>query len=95
MLGGDNTSTNRVKYLKMTANRILNGINGVNVGMNILYTPARIQSIVHLSQEGAHLNATLESLEMIFDTGDLVVDAIRGKHLMQTHPNAFGKISAI
>jgi Ca2+-binding RTX toxin-like protein len=93
MIGGDNSSSQRIKYLKTTANRILNGINGVNVGMNILYTPARIQSIVLLSQEGDHLRATRDSFEMVFDNADLVVDVIRGKHLMQTHPKIFRNLA--
>ena len=93
MLGGDKSSSNRVNYLKTTANRILNGINGVNVGMNILYTPARIQSIALLSQEGDHLRASRDSFEMIFDNADLVVDVVRGKHLMQTHPKMFRNLA--
>ena len=93
MMGGDKSSSNHVKFLKTTANRILTGINGINVGMNILYTPARIQSIALLSREGDHLRASRDSFEMIFDNADLVVDVIRGKHLMQTHPKIFRNLA--
>lgn len=94
MLDGDGVSNQRKQFIKLTANRILNGMNGMNVGMNILYTPSRIKEILQLSNEGNHLSSGINAVEMIFDNGDLAIDLVRTKHLMQSNPKVFSNLAA-
>ncbi|APJ03098.1 calcium-binding protein [Silvanigrella aquatica] len=86
-------SSNRKQTISTITNRVVNGINSVNVGMNILYTPARIQSIARMSGEGDHLRASRDSIEMIFDHGDLIVDVIRGPQLLQSHAKLYRNLA--
>lgn len=93
LLANTSNSNHKKLFLKLTANKILNGINGINVGMNILYTPVRIKEIIQLSQQNEHLKATRNSVEIIFDAGDLVVDTIRGKSLLLAHPKVYANLA--
>ncbi len=91
----ENTTRSDTKkyYIKLTANKILNGINSVNIGMNLLYTPMRIKEIIQLSDNNEHLKATRNSVEIIIDTGDLFVDVIRGKSLLLAHPKVYANLA--
>jgi hypothetical protein len=77
------------KIFNQISKKVVHGLNQANVMMNFYYISSRISNIHTNLENGNKLTATRDSLEIIFDNSDLLVDAFRGKSMMHNNPQLF------